>query len=235
MKRVEVTNKLLYRLSGVALLLGGGLGAAGQLFHPADPEGPAGLVQYASAAQTIHLLLFFAVMLILLGLPGVYARQSDKVGVPGLVGFLLLFFGLPLVDLIHSVVDFTVLPALMVQAPEQTMPVMMAAFEVPSWAILQMLGFPVLGLGIVLFAAMTIQARILSPWPAWLLAAAPAVGAIANFFPVLAETGTSFDGILCYLALAGFGYVLLADKASEPRPATAATLNSEQLTPQTTV
>jgi hypothetical protein len=183
MKTVEATTKMLYRLSGMVLLLGGGIGVAGQIFHPADPETSAMLAQYVPAAQTIHLLLFFAVMLILLGLPGVYARQSDKVGVPGLVGFLLLFFGLSLVDLIHSVVDFTVLPALMAQAPEQAMPVMMFAFEVPSWAILQMLGFPVLGLGVILFAAMTIQARVLSPWPAWLLAMTSAVGAIVTFSP----------------------------------------------------
>jgi hypothetical protein len=214
---------MLYRLSGAALLLGGTLGAAGQLFHPADPMGPAMLPQYVQASQPLHLILYFAVMLILVGLPGVYARQSGKTGLLGLVGFLLLFFGLPLTDLIHSVVNFTILPTLVAQAPDQAMPVMMAAIEEPTWAILQMLGFPLLGLGVIVFGIATIRARVFPRWTGWLLLAVPVVGIISKFLPVPPEVGTSFDGVLFYLALVGFGYALImVDRRAASQPKMAA-------------
>lgn len=215
-QRMRVSVGMLYRLSGAALLLGGALGVAAQLFHPADPEGLTISMEWAQANQSMHLLIFFVVMLVLVGLPGIYIRQSDKIGFPGLVSFLLLFFGLPLVDLIHSVVDFTIVPSLVAQAPDRAMPVMMAAFEDPSWTLLQMASFPMLGLGAVLFAIMTIRAHVLRGWPAWLLLAAPFLGAIANFIPLPPQIGgASFDGIFFYLALAGFGYALLVDKSND--------------------
>jgi hypothetical protein len=213
-----MSSSTLFRLSGAALIVGGALGAVGQLIHPADPEGPAMLASYAQASQPIHLLLFFAVLLVLLGLPGVYARQSDQTGLLGLVGFLLLFFGVPLVDLIHSVVDFAILPALVEQAPDQAMPVITAAFEEPSWAILQMLGFPLLGLGVVVFGIVTIRARVFPRWTGWLLVAVPIVGIISRFLPIPPEVGTSPDGVLFYVALVGFGYALLAGRRAVGRP-----------------
>jgi len=207
-----MSSSTLFRLSGAALVLGGALGAAGQLLHPADPEGPAMLAAYAQASQPIHLMLFFAVMLVLLGLPGVYARQSEQTGLLGLVGFLLLFFGVPLVDLIHSVVDFAILPAVVEQAPDQAMSVVLAAFEDPSWAILQMLGFPLLGLGVIVFGIATIRARVFPRWSGWVLVAVPIVGIISRFLPIPPDVGTSPDGVLFYVALVGLGYALLVHR-----------------------
>lgn len=219
---MAVTNALLFRLSAVALVVGGLIGAAGQVFHPADPAGPDQLPQYAQASQPLHLLLYFAVMLILLGLPGVYARQSDKAGLLGLVGFLLLFFGLPFTDLLHSVVDFTILPALVAQAPDLAMPVLTAAFEEPSWAVLQMLGFPLLGLGVIVFGIATIRARVFPRWTGWLLLAVPVVGIVGRFVPIPPDIGTSPDGALFYLALVGLGYALImVDRRAAPQPAAA--------------
>ena len=216
METMEGTNKMLYRLSGVSLLLGGALGALAQLIHPADPQGPADWPQYAQAGQPLHLMLYFAVMLVLLGLPGMYARQSDKTGLAGLAGFLLLFFGLPFVDLIHSVINFSILPSVVAQAPDQAMDVINAAIADPAWAILQSLGFPLLGLGVIITGITTIRARVFPRWTGWLILSPPVVGILSMFLPLPPTVGTSFDGVVLYLALAGFGYGLMTSQRATP-------------------
>lgn len=231
MKTLEITNKKLYRLGGMAMLLGGLLGTLGQAIHPSDPEGPAALAQYAQAAQPVHLLLYFAIMLILLGLPAVYVRQSHKAGLLGLAGFVLMFFGLPLMDLLHSVIDFMLLPALVARIPDQIMPIFMFADEDPVSAAMTNLAPPILLLGALFLAISTIRARVLSPWPAWLLLVAM-VGVIATQLFNLPNPGVDPTAILFYLALGGFGGTLLLDKEVATPSVMAAAVNPEQLTPQ---
>jgi hypothetical protein len=78
-----MSSTTLYRLSGIALLLGGGLsviGTIGQLFN----DNPLSALWIPmSLATAIGLLL------VLLGLPAVYARQMKQAGMLGLIGFIL--------------------------------------------------------------------------------------------------------------------------------------------------
>jgi hypothetical protein len=224
MKTIESTNKMLFQLSGLALVLGGAIGATGQYFHPGDPQGPADLVQYVKQGTPVHTALYFAVMLVLLGLPAVYIRQRDKVGISGLEGFLLLFFGLPMVDLVHSVSLFGIVPTLVADSPERAWPLMAAAIESPPWVILEILGFPLAVLGILFFNIPTIRARVLPSWPAWLMLAALLVRVIYTIVPTLPEVGGSLNGILFYLAFAAYGYTLIMDQRAVSQQATAAAL-----------
>lgn len=218
---MNTTNHIQNRLSGLALILGGAIGAYGQMFHPADPETAADLPRYVQDGTSIHRALYFAVMLILLGLPALHARQSKKTGILGLAGFVLLFFGLPLVDLIHSVVFANVLPTLVAEtSPDQAMSVLVAAFSAPPWAILEMLGRPLLALGVLLFSIATIRARVFPSWNGWLLIGALVLNFIANFLPQVG--GASYGGIALYLSLAGFGYALLGGQEAASQPAAAA-------------
>lgn len=234
MKTLEITSNKLYRLGGTAMLVGGLLGAVGQAIHPADPDGPAALAEYARAAQPVHLLLYVAIMLILLGLPAVYARQSHKAGVLGLAGFVLMFIGLPLMDLVHSVIDVMVLPALVARVPDQIMPIFMAADENPVSAAMTNVAPPILLAGAALLAISTLRARVLSPWPAWLLLAAMA-GVIATQLLNLPNPGVDPTAILFYLALGGFGGVLLLDKGAAAQPVITVAVNQERLATQTNV
>ena len=222
MDTTESVDKMLYRLSGLALILGGVMGMLGQYFHPGDPQSPADLPQYARQGLPVHTALYFVVMLILLGLPALYIRQRDKVGVMGLVGFLLLFFGLPLVDLVHSVIMANILPTLVADSPGHANTLLGAAFGTPPWSILEILGIPLTVLGIIVFNIVTIRARVLPAWPAWLMLGALLVRIIYTVIPILPEVGGSFNGILLYLAFAGFGYGLFTDQRSSPQPVMAA-------------
>src|SRR6266566_5989566 len=83
------TTKLI-RWSGLLLMLGGIAYAVHLITHP-----PGETAQYAFYPLWVpsHLLGGIATMLISLGLVGLYARQSEKVGLPGLIGFILTFVG----------------------------------------------------------------------------------------------------------------------------------------------
>lgn len=215
------TINLQTRVNALALILGGAIGAFGQAFHPADPETASHLPHYVQGSTPIHTALYFAVMLILLGLPALHARQSEKTGTLGLVGFVLIFFGLPLVDLIHSVVFATTLPMLVAEtSPDQAFSVLVAAFSAPPWAILEMLGSPLLALGVLIYGIATIRARVFPTWSGWFLIGALVLNIIANFLPQVG--GASYGGIALYLSLAAFGYVLLNGQQAVTQPAVAA-------------
>src|SRR5437588_8666172 len=94
----------LWRLCGVPLLLGGLIGAVCQYLHPDTANN--------SLFVPLHLALFAAVMLVLLGLPALVARQIERSGPLGALGGACLFVGLACVDLLHSVLVFGMLPAL---------------------------------------------------------------------------------------------------------------------------
>lgn len=208
----RVTTQTLYRLGGVAVLVGGVLGALSEALHPADPAGPATLVDYARAAQSVHLLMFVGVIVLLLGLPAVYARQSQQTGILGLAGFVLLFWGLLLLALPHSVIDFALLPTLVAQVPDQVMPIFMAQGADPIAAFMAMIAEPTLVIGVFVWAFATLRARVFPRWPACLLLVAIVMNILWNFLSLFPALGWEPGPVLFYLALASFGLPLLTDK-----------------------
>jgi hypothetical protein len=77
------------RWSGLASMLGGLLFAIGIALHPLRH----GEAVNASPYSAIHVLGAFGLMLILLGLVGLYVRQAEQLGTPGLLSFIVAFIG----------------------------------------------------------------------------------------------------------------------------------------------
>ena len=77
------------RWSGFASMLGGLLFALGITIHPLRH----GQAVNESPYSAIHVLIAVALMLVLFGLVGLYARQLEQLGRPGLYGFILAFIG----------------------------------------------------------------------------------------------------------------------------------------------
>lgn len=214
-----MSSTTLYRLSGLVLLVGGALAALVQLIHPADPRTPAQLTEYVRASQAVHLLDVGAVLLILLGLPAAYARQSSKAGIAGLIGMLLLFFGLPLLELLHSVVHIGALPALHRMQPDHVFSWVATMEEATLVGILQQAAAPLLLIGAPLFALATVRAGMLPRWSGLLLLGAIILQIISviSGLDVLATTAA----VTFFLALAAYGVGLLVTQgtASQPTPA----------------
>jgi len=62
-----MSQKRLYRLGSLALILGGTLATTAHALHLEEPPDPAQLAHYAHLSQPIHLLLFAGGLLVLLG------------------------------------------------------------------------------------------------------------------------------------------------------------------------
>ena len=141
----------------------------------------------------ISLLLLLAAILLLVSLPGMYARQADAAGWLGLAGYALLQAGIVLL--------------IIIAAPSILFPSMSEATG--ENVVLFVLGIA-LTLGLLLTGIATMQAGVYSRWPGILLLAATAgfffVFFVAEFLPARAgQIGSAFFGILLALALAWIG------------------------------
>jgi hypothetical protein len=82
----------LFRWCGMALIAGGVLMVVATLLHPSR-ETATTIVATESRLVAAHVAYTLAWLLVLLGLPGLYAAQRDRMGRLGLVGFLIAFTG----------------------------------------------------------------------------------------------------------------------------------------------
>ena len=88
----------MLRLAGLAAMVGGAIFALASLQQFLNLTSPGLLnTEGSSGPRNVgfarYLLQPFGVALLALGLVGLYARQARATGIPGLIGFLLAFFG----------------------------------------------------------------------------------------------------------------------------------------------
>lgn len=145
-------------------------------------------------APDVSLLLLLASMLLLLSLPGMYARHLEATGWLGLAGHGLLQVGLVLIVVIGA-------------APF----LYPSVREVPGESLVAFgLGIA-LTLGLLLTGLATLRAGVYSRWSGILLLAAT-VGFFFDFFiaeflpPIAGQVGSATFGVLLALALARVGY-----------------------------
>ena len=82
-----MSESMLRRLSGMALVLSVPLWIAGEAIHPRS-EGLADIVGFGQSPS--HAILAVAFVFLLLGLPGLYGSHAGRSGVLGLVGYVLM-------------------------------------------------------------------------------------------------------------------------------------------------
>ncbi len=191
----------IIRLSGLAALVGGGaalffnLIVPLQLF-PASLEPPRQLI-----TQT---LIIFAFM-------GIYAAQSRKAGVLGLIGFVITQISLILNVCMRYLYTF-VAPVLLSQYPEA----ITAVGQTGAWNSIVMATLWLFVLGYVLFGAATIRARVLPKAAAWMLI----VGAVLSY--LLMMLPINIGGILANAALVWIGWTLWTTRSRAASQAHAA-------------
>ena len=141
----------------------------------------------------LSLTFLVAAILLLIALPGLYARQAPTAGWLGLTGYGLLQAGLVLLIVIAATP--LLFPAVRAPVPEHPVPFVLGI---------------ALTLGLLLTGIATFQAGVFPRWAAVLLLAAMA-GFFFNFFvseflpPLPGKIGTAFFGIMLALSLAGMG------------------------------
>jgi MFS family permease len=149
-----MSTKNLSRWSGIACILAGLLIALATLVHPSR-ETPEIILEQELRLVAAHWLYTFFCGFLLLGLPGLYAAQSERAGRLGLVSFLMLFFG-TLFLAVSGNYGF-IAPVLAAQAPA-----MLDAINAYP-PVVALNGLLIVGylLGFIFFGIATLRSRVL--------------------------------------------------------------------------
>ncbi|WP_345350819.1 hypothetical protein [Rhodococcus olei] len=103
---MTITPALLHRLSGLALVVALAFNLTGGILHPvADGSGHSVSALSAHTVPYPQYLLFVGTVLLMLGLPGMYAWVSGRAGVAGLVAFVVYFVSSTVVGIAHLAVE----------------------------------------------------------------------------------------------------------------------------------
>jgi hypothetical protein len=149
-----MSTENLSRWSGIACILAGVLIALATLVHPSR-ETPEIILEQELRLVAAHWFGTFFCGFLLLGLPGLYAAQSERAGRLGLVSFLMLFFG-TLFLAVSNNYGF-IAPVLAAQAPAM-LDAINAYLPVAALNGLWIVGF---FLGFIFFGIATLRARVL--------------------------------------------------------------------------
>jgi hypothetical protein len=223
--KMKITGSNLIRWTGLSAMVAGIIFAAIQPIHPPDVVASVNTSAWAIITGLKTAMCLF----LLLGIVGLYARQVNKAGWLGLVGFLL--FGLSwAIQTAFVFAESFIMPPLATLAPKFVDGFLGASYgrasEVDLGALPAIYGLVVGGgymLGGLVFGIAILRAGILSRWPAGLLAVTAALTPLAALLP---HTIQRLAAIPMGLALAWLGYALWSERrehaseeqASEPVP-----------------
>ncbi|HEU4782022.1 MAG TPA: hypothetical protein VFS83_01650 [Ktedonobacterales bacterium] len=216
----QITASKLIRWSGLAAVVAGLIFASIQPIHPPDVVASVTTREWAiiTTLKTAMCLLF------LLGITGLYARQVNKVGWLGLVGFLVLSLSWA-VQTAFVFAEAFIMPPLASTAPQFVdgfLGISYGRASAVSLGALPVLYTTLVGisymLGGLLFGIAMLRAGILPRWAAGLLAVASALTPLAALLP---HNIQRLAAIPVALALAWLGYALWTERAAravEPQP-----------------
>ena len=234
-----MSSRILYRLSGFALLLGSLLVVLFTIiqfvvFPGGTPDRSPD--RYSSPLwQPILLLIALGLLLIVAGLPGMYARQAERAGWLGLIGFALTGFAVLLFGAVSA------LYALVLPLLDSHTQLLLTGYDnlilnggrTPPLVVFFFVAFVVLSAGAFLLGLATIRAGVLPRAagvalvvagpaalviPLSLLFFVPGREGLGDFLwaPFVILTLTAFAAF--FFGLAGFGAALLSRQRVEAAP-----------------
>ena len=214
---MKITASNLTRWAGLAAMLAGICYVIVGIFHPANIPASVTTTRWVIVHIFACAMCFFG----LLGMPGLYARQAEKSGWLGLIGYILLSLWLVMI-MGFSFVEAFILPHVATALPA-SVEAWMGMFNAPAGTFdigvlptLWTLSGPVYILGGLLFGIATFRAGILPRWAGALLALSTVLAPIAALLPNASQPKIA---IPMGLALAWLGYALWSERrvqAAEP-------------------
>jgi len=213
---MTITTTTLSRAAGVAAVVAGLLFIGVQIGHPHLDADVATTTDYA-VRETAKILM---AVLSLIGITGMYLRQVQRIGVLGLLGYVVFGAGYLLLMSIQ-IIAVIVLPFLASSSPDFVNDVLVAAVggtppgDIGALQILfKVSGFTFL-IGGFLFGIALFRAGVLARWAAALLA----VGAVATIATsVLPQVNPRLFAIPIGVAMVGLGYSLWRKQVAPAAP-----------------
>ena len=209
----------LIRWSGLSLMIGGILGAIGLVIHP-----PGETASYVASSLWVaaHLLGGVAMIPLIFGLIGLYARHAEETGRLGLLGFALALVGAIMLGTELLWIEAIIYPFLVANAP--------ALFDSlrssPAYLIPDVVSFLLVLGGWIIFGVAMVRAAVFPRWVVWLLIMSVIPTIVILGLAVLVLSGVTtvsglsgpgpapgivifnIVGILMSLSFVGWGYAL---------------------------
>jgi len=222
-----MSSTTLYRLSGGTLIAGSLLILINTIFndvlfpgHSSTPEQVVSLPWLL-----VGLTVIIGSLLFVIGLPGMYLRQADRAGSLGLVGFILLFFGMLLQGAAFGIVQVIILPFLAQKAPQ-----LVGANSLPiSGFLLLIVSGLMYIIGAILLGIATMRSHVFSRWTGVLILAAgiallltlpPLPGFLSTILETVSFTAFSVAFLWC-------GFTLMTQKRETVEAASFATAGTQ--------
>jgi hypothetical protein len=171
-----MSAKTSYRLSGIALLIGAAFSIAnlviqGWLLSAAELATILSPFDFVSNALGIVGGIF-----VLLGLPGMYARQAERAGIIGLLGFVCVWYVTLAQNILLTFGNLTVMSGMTAGLiPRQPAIIMTPP---PAWGPIFMLSMVCEVLGILLLAIAILRAGVFPGWIGWTFVATLVLGVV---------------------------------------------------------
>jgi hypothetical protein len=213
-----MSSSTLYRLSGLALVVGGVIAAVFNVIStvafPSNSNGFDPKVVTGAPWQIVTLLTFIGGVLILLGFPGVYVRQAKETRVLGLIGFILLYLAVLMAGIIFEMITLLIMPYLATAAPK-----LLGSNSGPPAIFVFFIAFGLsTTVGAILFSIAMLRAHVLPRMAAIMLLIAMVLN-LVGFAPLPGLLGAilyTAGSVLFYLALASFGFALMSERIQAP-------------------
>jgi hypothetical protein len=147
---------------------------------------------------------------LLLGLPGMYARQAERAGILGLLGLLFVWYITLMQGVILPFTNVTIISLITAHIASPSL----VATPPPAWGPFFMLSMVSQVIGIPLLAVATLRARVFPRWIGWTLLATLVVG-VASMLPFMPEGVSNLAAVIGSVATAGYGFALLGSQPLE--------------------
>jgi uncharacterized membrane protein len=157
-------------------------------------------------------LLMVGALLVIVGMPGLYARQAERAGVLGLIGFVLTFVGLLFADVVMTANFGFIMPK--VAATTEGRALVEAGIPDPGF---MMLVFPMVLIGLLLLGVSIVRAKVLPRWIGLLFIAGVLFIPVASAVPVIAHLFSHLFSVPIFLAFASCGYALVRERTQATR------------------
>jgi hypothetical protein len=211
-----MSSEQLYRLSGLALLIGMILSAVsaigGGIAFP-DSSSPAAATNPLSVL--LNIVGVIGTLVAVLGLPGMYVRAASAGGWVWLAGVILVALTGILFGVFLGLVSALIFPVLATRAPD-----LVREGPPPAFFVVFIVGTVANVLGAILMAIPMITKRIYPRWCGFLLIAAAVLG-VASFITngpgpssVLAQVMNVVSPLPLFLVLGWAGYELWSGKTA---------------------
>jgi hypothetical protein len=221
---MTITTTTLTRAAGLAAVAGGLLFIAVQFKHPHLDATFTTTTEYA-VRETMKI---FMAVFSLVGITGIYLRQVKRMGVLGLIGYLV--FGVGFLTLLSvQMIGVFVLPDLAASQPGYVNDVLAVATSgTPIGDVSQMKTLSMIGISYIvggaLFGIALFRANLLARWASVLLS----VGAVATLatsqLPMVAQR---LFAIPVSVALIGLGYSLWREQRTQSTRPVASPVNPQ--------